>query len=120
MPIQCSTALILLPSPMLAAARKCLVGQSIYKRGIVRALSSSTLHPALLEFASTLKTKQPCLPVASEHVRVLAQPHDFYTSLLVGQLSIYSETALTSLLDYDAGCSQEDISVIIIHRLLGE
>ncbi|KAA1469243.1 CDP-diacylglycerol-glycerol-3-phosphate 3-phosphatidyltransferase [Dentipellis sp. KUC8613] len=43
---------------------------------------STALHPCIRDFASSLAQTQPCFSVSSNKIRVLYEPHDFYSNLL--------------------------------------
>lgn len=52
-----------------------------------RHASTSLLDPSISGFVTKLAEKQPCYTAASENVRVMHQPSEFYQCLLVGTLS---------------------------------
>ncbi|KAI0315243.1 CDP-diacylglycerol-glycerol-3-phosphate 3-phosphatidyltransferase [Amylostereum chailletii] len=69
---------------MLAITRRCLAFRraQALRAHSTRVISTSSFRPCLRDFALSLARKQPCFAVAPERVRVLTQPHDFYTTLL--------------------------------------
>lgn len=48
-----------------------------------RTISTSTLDPAIRDFAKDLATRQPCFPVLARNVKILSEPPEFLQLLLV-------------------------------------
>jgi hypothetical protein len=60
-----------------------------------RALSTPALEPVLQGLARSLAETQPCFPVRARDVRILAEPREFYASVLVSRhhdLQVYTLT----------------------------
>lgn len=79
--------------------------------------------PAIREFVSRLAKKQPSFRVASKDVRVLSQPSEFYTNLLVSiRVLVFfkCDFPTVGVLEYHPSCTAADFSVIFVHWVLGD
>ncbi|KAF9227587.1 hypothetical protein BS17DRAFT_773995 [Gyrodon lividus] len=56
--------------------------RSLWNSRCCRSISTTHLHPSIRDLATSLASKQPCLPLASKDVHVLSGPSTFYSNLL--------------------------------------
>lgn len=66
---------------------------------LVRSIATDALYPRLREFASELAVTQPCLTVSPARTRVLTQPHEFYSTLLVSTIHLVSSANYNMMQD---------------------
>jgi hypothetical protein len=90
--------------------------------GCARHLSTTReFDPTIREFVSRLAKKQPSFRVASKDVRVLSQPSEFYTNLLVStRVLSFCDFPTVGVLEHHPSCTAPDFSVVFIHWVLGD
>lgn len=72
---------------VLALSPICAVNRSRHLRCSKR-FSTSTLPPSIQRFTHELANEQPCYAMSASNVSILAEPRQFYQSLLVSPSTI--------------------------------